>query len=633
LQVAGGAIAPPSDWVRYGNNDGGARYARLDQITPANVANLKPIWTIRTGVQGAFKATPIQVRDTLYLCAGANVLMALDAETGAQRWRHDPHVKAPPIGNFGTSCRGVSYYRAPDGYKGDCPERILTGTTDARLIAVDARTGESCKSFGENGQIDLKRGMGPFREGMYFVTSPPTIAGHVAVVGGWVADNVSVGEPSGVVRAFDTITGKLVWAWDLGRPGLTTEPPPGETYTPGTPNVWSIGSYDPKLNLVYLPTGNATPDYFGAERTKEMEKYNSSTVALDAATGAVRWSFQTVHHDIWDYDAPSQPVLVDLPTKDGSIVPALVQPTKRGELFLLDRRDGRAVATIEEKPVPQGGAKGEWTAKTQPFSTGLPNFRPDLTEKAMWGLTPLDQLWCRTEFRKLRYEGHLTPPMVTGSLQFPGNAGGFNWGSVAVDEDRHLLVAAPLVMANRVQLIPRAEMTKGVRASPQLGTPYGARTEPFMSPLFVPCQQPPYGRLAVIDLETGKLLWSKPIGAANESGPLGLATGLPLTMGVPLQAGSIVTKSGLIFIGGTMDKIFRAVDVSDGKVLWRARLPGAAQATPMTYLSPQTKRQIVVLTVPAASRGFPGARRGRRDAPPEDPKGGYVIAYALPARS
>ena len=633
---ANSSVTPPpaitdTDWQNYGGTTAGTRYVRLDQLTPDNVGKLQEIWHVRTGRGGAFKATPIQIGDMLYACTGGNVILALDAETGAERWRFDPQVKIPPISNFGTSCRGVSYYRAPQTYTGDCVERIITATTDARMFAVDAKTGQRCASFAGNGEISLLAGMGEVKQGFYFVTSPPTIARGRAIVGGWVMDNREIGEPSGVVRAFDVLTGKFAWAWDMGRPGVHSEPGEGEWYTRGTPNVWSLTSYDDKLGLVYVPTGNATPDYYGALRSEASEKYASSVVALDVESGDVRWSFQTVHHDIWDYDVPSQPVLFELPQADGTTVPALVQGTKRSELFLLDRRTGTPLAEVREQPVPQGAVPGDWTAKTQPFSVGMPQFRgPDLTEQDMWGLTPLDQLWCRIEFRKLRYEGHFTPPTLTGTLQFPGNAGGFNWGSVAVDEDNLLMVVNPLIMSNRLQLYPRDQIPQGLRVSAQEGTPYAMTTRPFMSPLFVPCQKPPYGTLGVVDLKTRTVVWNRPVGTTNESGPFGIGIKLSLPMGIPQSAGTIVTKGGLIFIGGTMDRYFRAFDLRTGEELWHDFLPATAQATPMSYLAPKTHRQVVILSVPSTSRKF--GMPPRPGAPPEDedPEGGHIIAYALP---
>jgi membrane-bound PQQ-dependent dehydrogenase (glucose/quinate/shikimate family) len=619
------------EWHHYGNTTHGTRFARQDQITPENAGQLQEIWHYRTGRSGQFKATPLQVGELLYMCTAMNVIVALDAESGEKRWEFDPKLTVPPVG-FNTTCRGVSYYRAPADYAGTCPSRIIMGTTDARLMAVDALTGERCPDFGNGGEVSLLTGIGEAKPNIYLVTTPPLIARNFAVVGTRVADNFEVNEPSGVVRAYDAITGKFAWAWDMGRPGINTEPGPGEEYTRGTPNVWTLMSYDDELGLVFAPTGNSTPDFFGAHRSEASEKYTSAIVALDVNDGSVRWSFQTVHHDVWDYDLPSQPTLVDLPQADGTIVPALVQPTKRGELFLLDRRTGTPIADVEERPVPQGAVPQEWLAKTQPFSVGMPQFRgPDLTEADMWGLTPFDHMWCRREFLKLRYEGHFTPPTIEGTLVYPGNAGGFNWGGVAVDEDNQLMVATPLLMASRLALVPRDKVPKETRRYLQLGTPYAAEIRMFMSPLAMPCIKPPYGRIAVVDLQTRQVLWNKRLGTTNESGPLGMKVGVRLPMGVPVSAGSLVTKGGVIFYGGGMDRHFRAFDLRTGDELWREYLPAPAHATPMSYLSPQTKRQIIVITVPAERRF--GMAESDEKRPPPDPLGGHVIAYALPASS
>jgi membrane-bound PQQ-dependent dehydrogenase (glucose/quinate/shikimate family) len=625
-KVAAASEPHAGEWHHYGNTTHGTRYARLGQINAANVGGLKEIWHYRTGRTGQFKATPLQVGDLLYVCTAMNVVVALDAETGAKRWEFDPQMKIPPVGFNGT-CRGVSYYRAPEGYSGDCPARIIMGTTDARLMALDATTGGRCASFGENGEVNLLKGIGEAKPNIYLVTTPPLIARNLAVVGTRVADNFEVDEPSGVVRAYDLITGKFAWAWDMGRPGVNTEPAEGEQYTRGTPNVWTLMSYDDALGLVYAPTGNSTPDFFGAHRSDASEKYSSAIVALDVTDGSVRWSFQTVHHDIWDYDLPSQPTLVDLPQADGSVVPALVQPTKRGELFLLDRRTGTPIADVEERPVPQGAVEYEWLSQTQPFSVGMPSFRPDVSEADMWGLTPFDQMWCRRAFLEMRYEGHFTPPSVEGTFVFPGNAGGFNWGGVAVDEENQLLVATPLIMGSRLALVPRDKVPKDRRRYLQLGTPYAADIGMFMSPMQMPCMRPPYGRIAVVDLQTRQVVWNKRLGTTNESGPWGQKVGVRLPMGVPLAAGSIVTQGGLIFFGGGMDRYFRAFDVKTGDELWREYLPAPAHATPISYLSPQTKRQIVVITVPGSGRFGMAESKG---ASPPDPLGGHIIAYALP---
>lgn len=621
-----------TDWQQYGNSKAGTRFSVLDQINADNVGDLDVAWVSRTGVGGVAKATPSQVGDLLYVCNGGNVVQALDAENGDLRWQFDPQIDQQQLLSaryFTTTCRGVTYYEAPQDYQGECPQRILTATTDARLIALDAHSGERCTSFGNSGEVDLSKQMGHDPPIFYFVTSPPALVRGNAVVGGWVLDNRKVKEPSGTIRAFNAITGNFAWAWDMGRPNDYGEPPLGDTYTLGTPNVWSLFSVDEERGIVYGPTGNETPDYFGNQRLEASEKYASSVVALDGESGKLLWSFQTVHHDIWDYDVPSQPVLVDIPNEDGSITPALIQPTKRGELFLLNRVTGKPVAEVKELPVPQGGVPEDWTSLTQPFSVGMPNYRePDFREADMWGVTPFDQLWCRIQFRKMRYEGHFTPPTTEYMIQYPGNAGGFNWGSVAVDEANQILVASPMIMANRMRLIPREEMAAGVRGSAQAGTPYGATTEMFTSPLQIPCFKPPYGVLAAIDLRTHQELWRRPIGDAYDSGPLGIHFKLPWRVGTPVSGGTLVTGGGLIFIGGTLDRSLRAIDIKTGEELWHYRLPLSAQATPMTYLSPGGE-QTIILVVPAYIRSSIGEPRA---IPPdqEDPEGGYVFAFRLP---
>lgn len=631
----------PTDWQYWGSTAAGTRYAPFDQINSSNASQLEIAWTYRTGVGGAFKATPLQIGDTLYVCLAGNIVTALNADTGEPRWRFDPVLKDSKVG-FTTTCRGVTYYKAPEPAS-ECPERILTATTDARLIAIDAKTGERCPSFGTQGEVSLLTGMGDVKPGFYYVTSPPTMARGVAVLGGWVADNVEVQEPSGVVRGFDAITGRLMWAWDLGRPDVLTSPPEGQTYTRGTPNAWSVFSADEELGMVYIPTGNATPDYYGGHRTPESERFASSVVALDATTGAVRWSFQTTHHDIWDYDVPSQPVLVDVPGDDGSSTPALVAPTKRGELFLLDRRTGTPIAQVEERPVPQTDMPQEVTAKTQPFSVGMPSFGNDpVTEAKMWGITPIDQMLCRIQFRKLRYEGPLTPPSLKGSIQYPGFAGGMNWGSVALDRQNSVIVVNALHIANHVRLHPRAEVSDktslGFGGGFQHGTPYAAFTSPFLSPIFAPCQQPPYGEIAAIDLKSRQLLWRRPLGTANELGPLGLKLRLSIPLGVPYSGGTVVTGGGVIFMGGTMDRHMRALDLRTGKQLWSDMLPNNAQATPMSYMSPQSQRQYVVITVPAdeeseithlAQPEATGGTKAPAAVEPAPDTGGWIIAYAL----
>ncbi|MEC8481483.1 MAG: membrane-bound PQQ-dependent dehydrogenase, glucose/quinate/shikimate family [Pseudomonadota bacterium] len=629
-----------SDWNAYGGNKAGTRYAPFETINANNVNQLQRAWEVRTGVAGRFSGTPLQIGDGIYLCTAQNVMISLDPDSGEERWRFDPKNETPPYSLFG-NCRGVTYYKLEDAADGaQCKERIFTATTDARLIAVDKDTGLPCEDFGNDGQISLLAGMGEVKPYYYFVTSPATVASGVLVVGGWVMDNQEVEEPSGVVRAYDPKTGKLAWAWDIGREGNTQMPPDGESYTRGTPNVWSLTSADDELGLVYLPTGNATPDYFGAHRTDAMEKYASSIVAVDATTGLTRWHFQTTHHDIWDYDVPSQPTLVDL-TLDGERRKAVIVPTKRGELFMLDRETGELLTEVTERPVPQTDLENEWSAPTQPFSTGMPTFAyPLITESKMMGITPFDQIACRKALLDLRYEGPLTPPSERGTLLYPGPGGGMNWGSVAVDERRQLMVVNNMHLPFTVHMIPREQdpATNGEGPSrgygiggQQRGTPFSARVDMFSSPLGIPCIQPPFGEMAVVDLTTQEIVWRRPVGTAAISLPGG-RVGVPLEMGTPFSAGSIVTAGGLIFNGGVMDGYFRALDLFSGEELFADPLHAASGATPMSYVSPKTGKQYVLLTLPGeAAIGVGADHSGDTNSTTAvNAGGGHVVAYALP---
>lgn len=620
-----------TDWPSYGNTVGGSRYSPLDQINTDNVQELELAWSYRTGIGGAFKATPLQIGELLYVCTGGNVIVALDAQSGELAWQFDPLIDPGHLERlryFTTGCRGVSYYQAPPEYDGECQQRILTATTDARLIAVDALSGSRCSQFGEQGEINLTTGMGNDPLVFNFQTSPPGIVRGNAVVGGWVFDNQSVGEPSGVVRAFNAISGEFSWAWDMGRPGVNTEPLRGEVYTRGTPNVWSLFSVDEELGLIYAPTGNETPDYFGGQRMESSEQYASSIVAIDGETGSVRWSYQTVHHDLWDYDVPSQPVLIDLPGDNGEKVPAVLVPTKRSEVFVLNRVTGEPLFDIQELPVPQeGGVPEDYVAATQPFTIDLPNFRSDMTEAKMWGITPIDQMLCRIEYRKMRYEGHFTVPGVDTIFQYPGNVGGHNWGSVSVDQVNNIMIVNPVLVGNQLKLTPRDELPAGV-AGNQTGTPYSSSTVRFMSPLGVPCNQPPYGILAAVDLETRQLLWERPIGSAKNTGPWGIKTMLPITIGTPQTGGTVTTAGGLIFTAGTFDNTIRASNILNGREMWSHELPFTASATPMSYLSPAGKQTIVV-TVPVFNTNS-GTGFNILPADEEDPEGGYIFAYRLP---
>ncbi|WP_084419751.1 outer membrane protein assembly factor BamB family protein [Henriciella litoralis] len=664
---ASAQTATAADWADYGSTPEGTRYSALAEITPDNVTNLKEVWRFDTKIPYEYKNTPIKVGSNIFTCTSGNIVIAVDASTGKETWRFNPQNKlsgatpeALARGNtFTRGCRGVSYYEAGEDYAGQCKARILTGTTDARLIALNAETGERCSDFGEDGEVDLRQGLGPHPIFAYFHSSVPLVAGDNVVVGGWVVDNQELGNPSGALRAFNAVDGSFVWGWDVGRPGDTSFPAEGETFTLGTPNVWSIMSYDPELDLLFAPTGNASPDYYGGKRRDIDDAYNASVVAIRGATGEEVWSYRTVYHDIWDYDAPSQPTLIDI-KRDGEVVPAVAQPTKRGEVFLLDRRtgeplwpatdcpNGSAPTAAGECPVPQGPAKGDRVSPIQPFS-GLPRFNAPRTEKDMWGLTPLDQLYCRIEFKKMRYEGHFTPPMPGGGVlgrdktwggtfQYPGNQGGYNWPSVSVDAENGLLIAQPMLLGNRIYLQTAAERAaeSGREAPPASDnaltgqgpwaddTPRYGITSRFVSKWKLPftniasdmpCFEPPYGRLAVIDLNNNQLLWSRPIGNMRELGPFGIKPGLPFEVGTPVYGGTTTTRSGLIFQVGTLDSTFRAIDIRNGKTLWQTRLPHTANGAPITFT--EDGKQYVVVAVP--NNPDDGAPTG----------GGQLIAYAL----
>ncbi|MEM1189365.1 MAG: PQQ-binding-like beta-propeller repeat protein [Pseudomonadota bacterium] len=665
------SVATIEDWRHYGNTEGGTRFATLEDISTATVGDLEEVWRYRTGVEEDFKATPLNVDGRLYLCAARNVLIALDDATGRELWRYDHGIEPPMDNQYARTCRGVAYHEAPEPYSGQCAERILTSTVAATLIAVDAITGELCTDFGQDGVVDLWEGMGEHEPFEYWVTSSPLLAGNNVVIGGQVADTQDLGLPSGVVRAFNAMSGELSWAWDLGNPGNRGLPDAGESYTPGTPNVWSIMSYDPALNLIFAPTGNPSPDYYGGVRRDFDEAYSSSVVALDAATGEERWTYQTVHHDVWDYDVPAQPVLVDV-RRDGELVPSVAVPTKMGDIFLLDRRSGVPVYPTPERPAPQIGAiEGEKLSATQPDSP-LPDFHPYRFEKDMWGLTPIDQMVCRIEYRTMNYEGMYTPPSLatgitqTGTMLYPGNFGGFNWGSVSVDADNGLLVAAPMMLAHRLVMVtpqqvadagPIAQLLLGpkhpaVRISedapmPEMGDPDPTRPydhrqikaygypSPFMSRLgtHVPCFEPPWSQIAVIDLNTNELLWSRPAGDMSQSGPFNLRSGVPFEVGTAVRAGTLTTRGGLTFLSSTMDAKVRAFDLRSGEEKWQAPLPGNGLATPMTYRSRQDGKQYLIVTVPNPTWRYPRdpATNKYIDSQSErDGKGGYVIAYALP---
>jgi len=618
---------PTAGWPTYGNSPGGGRYSPLTQITKHNVDDLEIAWTYHTGdvpeegtkPGSSFQATPILQGETLYFCTPFNRVIALHAETGSELWTYDPEVDWTDF--YLLNCRGVVFWSEPVvDSKLACQQRIFSGTIDARLLALDAMTGLPCEDFGDAGQVDLSSGIGHIHPGEYGVTSPPVVLGDQVILGTMVLDNIRKDSPGGVVRSYDVRTGELRWAWDPVPPG--SDPLPlknGERFRRGTANAWAPLSVDSERNLVFVPTGNASSDYFAGDRGG-LDYYSSSVLALDGATGKIVWHFQMVHHDVWDYDTPAQPTLFDFPSQSGPI-PALVQGTKMGHLFILNRETGEPIFPIEERPVPQGGVPGEALSPTQPFPTKPPPIHPvSFGPDDIWGLTPWDRGKCQEEMAGIRNEGIFTPPSLEGSLHYPGAAGGVNWGSVAIDPVRHRLVVNINKMPIYVRLIPREEFNEIVGDETfmigyewQRGSPYGLERRLNLSPFGLPCYKPPWGSLIGVDLAKGEIVFDRPFGTTRDMAPWPFW----FEIGTPSMGGPIMTASGLTFIGGATDDFLRAFDSETGDELWKGRLPAGGQATPMTYRLRPTNRQFVVIAA--------GGHELFQTTP-----GDAIVAFALP---
>jgi len=626
--TATAGAAPGADWTAYGGNGYGERYSSLKQVTPQNVHELKLAWTYHTGekktgpdepTESTSEDTPLKIGNTLYVCSTHDHIIALDAASGKQLWNYDPHVKYSHD-NQHLTCRGLGYHSATvpppvvsassttpapassaaiaaiAAASGACAQRLVLATIDARLIEIDAQSGQPCSGFGNNGEVNLAVHMGRIQPGYYMETSPPVVTSKLIVVGASINDNNSVHNPSGVIRAFDVMDGHLVWNWDLGKPVPNAPLQPGENYTPNTPPAWAPLSVDEKLGLVYAPLGNQSPDELDIDRSPAVEKYSSSVVALSLADGHEVWSFQGVHHDMWDRDMPAQPTLVDL-TIHGTTVPALVQPTKQGDVYVLDRRTGKPVQPVTEIPVPTK-SDVSWLriSPTQPKSAL--NFTPrPLTGRDMWGASPFDQAWCRIRFRQMIYEGPYTPNSTHETIVYPSILGAFDWGGIAVDPVRQVMIAPPVHFAYVFQLVPRPNPTANVvtngskeHFNENYGAPYAINMNPFLSPFGVPCQQPPWGALAGADLRTGKIAWMHRNGTTRDRGVIPI----PFWMGVPGFGGPLITAGGVVFYSGQIDDYLRAYDETDGKLLWQVRLPAGGQATPMTY-SVNGKQYVVIM--------------------------------------
>jgi len=601
LAAACSSTTPNGDWPAYANA-GGTRYSSLTEIDRTNVSKLEVAWTYHTGEttfakdseqKSTFEVTPIVVDGTMYLSTGFNKVIALDAATGRQKWIYDPLLDRNADYSEVTS-RGVTYWS-----KG---KRIFEGTIDARLIALDAVTGKLATDFGNGGIVDLKAGIDHVRPGDYQVTSPPAVIGDLVVIGSAIGDNGGAELERGVVRAYDARTGALRWTFD---------PIAHEQHT-GAANAWAPITADPESGMVFIPTSSPSPDYYGGLRLGNNE-FANSIVAIRAETGAVAWHFQVVHHDLWDYDVATQPVLVEVHG-----VKAVAAGTKMGHLFFFDRATGAPLFPIEERPVPASDVEGEKASPTQPFPTMPPPIVPQkLNAEEVFGIDDADRAACKSAIASLRSEGMFTPPSIRGTLQVPGNVGGMHWGGMSYDPARHILVANTNRLAAMVRLIPRADYdadrarSKGERIfgeySRMRGTPFAMYRTIIVSPKGIPCTPPPWGALTAIDVDKGTVRWETPFGGVT---PI---PGLPPNIGSPNLGGSM-TSGGVVFIAAAMDEVFRAFNIETGKELWHATLPASAQASPMTYRA--GGKQFVVIA--AGGHGKLHTKRG--DA---------VVAFAL----
>lgn len=605
-----------ADWSIYGADAGGTRYSPLKQISRQNVAQLHAAWTYHTGAlqpvtelnqKAAFEATPILIEGTLYLTTPFNQVIALDPATGAARWTYDPKVDRSHDYSE-VSSRGVAAWTDPQAAAdAPCRLRIFEGTIDARLIALDGKTGKPCATFAAEGTINLARGVGygPEFRGDYQVTSAPTVVGGLVITGSSIGDNGAVDMPRGVVRAYDARSGALRWSWD---PIPWAEKQQVRT---GAANAWSTFAADAARDLVFIPTGSASPDYYGGARPGD-NRWANSVVALKASTGAFVWGFQVAHHDLWDYDVPSQPALIDFRGR-----PAVAVTTKIGNLFVLDRLTGQPLHTVEERAVPKSDIPGEDASPSQPVPAWTAMVPQELTASNAWGATLETRQWCREKIDSLRNEGIFTPPSMGGTLQFPGNIGGVNWGSAAWDPARHILLANTNRVAAIVKLIPREDLQRardqrrqtetawGGEFALQRGTPYAMHREWLVAPNGQPCNEPPWGALVAFDVNSGTIRWQAPLGVQGEGWPAG-----SISLGGP-----IVTAGGLVFSAASFDPHLRAFDSDTGKELWSVQLPASAQSTPMTY--EWNGRQYLVICA-----GGHGKLKSKM--------GDTVVAFALP---
>ncbi|MEQ9520066.1 MAG: pyrroloquinoline quinone-dependent dehydrogenase [Parvibaculum sp.] len=618
-----------AEWRHYGGDAGGNRFVASDQITPANVDDLEIAWSFSTGDMerrpeavkiSAFEGTPILVEDSLIVCTPFNEIVSLNPGTGVEKWRYDARIATDYRPGNQFACRGVTYWLDEGAGPRDlCRARIFMGTADSRLVAVDMPTGAPCLMFGRDGEVEIDPGMPLLSRSEFQITSPPVVVGDTVIIGSAIGDNQRADAPKGTVRAFDARTGEPRWTFDPVARGAAEQPGSwlnGSHQRTGHANVWAPMSVDEARGWVFLPTSSPSPDFFGGERPGD-NRYANSVVALDGATGEVRWHFQTVHHDIWDYDLPAQPSLVTLTRPEGP-VDAVVQVTKTGFVFVLNRETGEPIFGVEERHVPQDGPEGEWISPTQPYPVLPPPLVPQtITAEEGWGITPYDEGWCEDAIASYKSQGLFTPPSPDGTLLVPFTGGGANWGGLAFNAETQLMYINTNRAIHVVTLIPAEDFANTKAANPdqeisaQAGTRWAMRRDLLRSPFGLPCNPPPYGMLHAIDLSDGSIRWESVLGTVEDIAPLPI----PWELGTPSFGGPLVTRSGVVFIGAAMDNYLRAFDAATGEELWKGRLPAGGQATPMSY--EWEGRQYLVIAA--------GGHSFSRTTP-----GDEIVAFALP---
>ena len=621
--------AMADEWSAYGRDLQGTRFSPLTQVTPANVASLKPAWTFHTGdistgkVRGGgprsgFEATPLMMDGRLYLSTPFNRVIAIDPASGQQLWAYDPKLdRAQPYGD-GLINRGLAAWRDPKittraAGKAACALRLYEATLDARLVSVDAATGLPCAGFGAAGEVSL-RDVARYRPGQYHMTSPPIVVDGVVVVGSAIDDNARADMPSGAVRGFDARSGRRLWTWE---PMIKPAGVADAAWKTGAGNAWSVLSADPARHLVYVPTGSASPDYWGGLRPGD-NRWANSVVALDARTGKLKWGFQLVHHDLWDYDTAAAPLATTLKLK-GKATPVVIAGNKTGMVFVLDPATGKPVLPVEERAVPRSTLQGETSSPTQPFPTATPPLVPQsLSAADVWAISDGDRKWCAAQLAAMSGTAMFSPPSEAGTLAIPGNVGGINWSGFAWDAGHGRLIVSVTNLPAKIRMIPADKFKGGdygdlrAETTMQIGTPYAMSRDFLRAPSGLPCVKPPFGELMAVDLDAGRIVWRVPLGSLEEVAP-GVGH---IAQGSIVLGGPIVTAGGLIFQGGTMDRTLRAFSAETGKLLWSAELPASAHATPMTYQV--GGKQYVVIAAGGSAKVD------------EERQGDAVIAYALP---